>query len=160
MAYTRTRWREGATPPSAANFNNIEDGIEECMAQKVDKASGKGLSSNDYTSAEKTKLAGIAAGAEVNQNAFSKVRVGSTTLEADSKEDTLVISGGNHIVILPVEGSDSMSIATDINNATSSAAGLMSAADKTKLDGINITVSTSSPTSSQGANGDIWFVIE
>lgn len=33
---------------------------------KVDKETGKGLSTNDYTTAEKTKLAGIAANAEVN----------------------------------------------------------------------------------------------
>lgn len=33
---------------------------------KVDKVAGKGLSTNDYTTAEKNKLAGIAAGAEVN----------------------------------------------------------------------------------------------
>ena len=33
---------------------------------KVDKVDGKGLSTNDYTTAEKNKLAGIAAGAEVN----------------------------------------------------------------------------------------------
>ena len=33
---------------------------------KVDKVSGKGLSTNDYTTTEKEKLAGIAAGAEVN----------------------------------------------------------------------------------------------
>lgn len=33
---------------------------------KVDKVSGKQLSTNDYTAAEKSKLAGIAAGAEVN----------------------------------------------------------------------------------------------
>jgi len=33
---------------------------------KVDKVSGKALSTNDYTTAEKTKLAGIAAGAQVN----------------------------------------------------------------------------------------------
>ena len=36
------------------------------FANKVDKESGKGLSSNDYTSNEKTKLAGVAAGAQVN----------------------------------------------------------------------------------------------
>lgn len=36
------------------------------FANKVDKEAGKGLSSNDYTSNEKTKLAGIAAGAQVN----------------------------------------------------------------------------------------------
>ncbi len=33
---------------------------------KVDKVSGKGLSTNDYTTTEKNKLAGIATGAEVN----------------------------------------------------------------------------------------------
>lgn len=39
------------------------------LANKVDVVAGKGLSSNDYTTAEKNKLAGIAAGAEVNVNA-------------------------------------------------------------------------------------------
>ena len=32
----------------------------------MDKETGKGLSSNDFTSAEKTKLAGVNEGAEVN----------------------------------------------------------------------------------------------
>jgi hypothetical protein len=36
------------------------------LANKVDKVTGKGLSTNDYTTAEKEKLAGIASGAEVN----------------------------------------------------------------------------------------------
>ena len=36
------------------------------LAGKVDKVDGKGLSSNDYTSTEKTKLSGVAAGAQVN----------------------------------------------------------------------------------------------
>lgn len=36
---------------------------------KVDKVTGKQLSTEDYTTAEKTKLAGIASGAEVNVNA-------------------------------------------------------------------------------------------
>jgi hypothetical protein len=38
-------------------------------ALKVDKVTGKGLSTNDYTTAEKNKLAGIQTGAEVNVNA-------------------------------------------------------------------------------------------
>ncbi|MEY3439044.1 MAG: hypothetical protein RL265_1629 [Bacteroidota bacterium] len=38
-------------------------------ALKVDKVTGKGLSTEDYTTAEKSKLAGIEAGAEVNVNA-------------------------------------------------------------------------------------------
>lgn len=36
------------------------------FANKVDKETGKGLSSNDFTATEKAKLAGIAAGAQVN----------------------------------------------------------------------------------------------
>lgn len=39
------------------------------LNDKVDKVAGKQLSTEDYTSAEKTKLSGIAAGAEVNVNA-------------------------------------------------------------------------------------------
>lgn len=36
------------------------------MAQKVDKVAGKGLSTEDYTTAEKTKLAGVTDGAQIN----------------------------------------------------------------------------------------------
>jgi len=36
------------------------------LNSKVDKVTGMGLSTNDYTTAEKTKLAGIATGAQVN----------------------------------------------------------------------------------------------
>lgn len=71
--------------------------VKDSLDGKVDKVEGKGLSTEDYTTAEKTKLAGIAAGAEVNQNAFSNVKVGSTTIAADSKTDTLEIAGGTGI---------------------------------------------------------------
>ena len=40
----------------------------------VEQETGKGLSTNDYTTTEKNKLAGIAAGAEVNQNAYANVK--------------------------------------------------------------------------------------
>ena len=40
--------------------------VKAALDDKVDKVSGKGLSENDYTTAEKNKLAGIASGAEVN----------------------------------------------------------------------------------------------
>ena len=47
----------------------IDTAISTLDNSKVDKVDGKGLSTNDYTSAEKTKLSGIAAGAEVNVQA-------------------------------------------------------------------------------------------
>ena len=63
MSYTKTNWVNNSEPPiSADNLNKIEQGIydaTEGLAGKVDKVTGKGLSTNDYTDAEKTKLAGI-----------------------------------------------------------------------------------------------------
>lgn len=49
-------------------ISNI-DGLQSALDKKVNAVEGKGLSTNDYTTAEKNKLAGIAAGAEVNVNA-------------------------------------------------------------------------------------------
>ena len=95
---------------------------------------------NNYTSTEKTKLSGIAAGAEVNQNAFSTVKVGSTSLAADSKTDTLTITAGDNITLTPTASSDSFTIAaTDTTYSdviAGGASGLMTGADKTKLNGI------------------------
>lgn len=95
---------------------------------------------NNYTSTEKTKLSGIAEGAEVNQNAFSTVKVGSTSLTADSKTDTLTITAGNNITLSPTASSDSFTIAaTDTTYSDVVAggiSGLMTGADKTKLNGI------------------------
>ena len=48
----------------------VTDGVAAVdLSGKVDKETGKGLSTNDYTTTEKTKLAGIATGAEVNVQA-------------------------------------------------------------------------------------------
>lgn len=43
-----------------------KDEIDTLLGGKVDAVAGKGLSTEDYTTTEQTKLAGIAAGAEVN----------------------------------------------------------------------------------------------
>lgn len=51
------------------------------------------------TAAERTKLTGVASGAEVNQNAFSKVKVGSTTLSSAAKTDTLELAAGSGITM-------------------------------------------------------------
>ena len=50
---------------NVAEVYNKSD-VDTALSGKVDKETGKGLSTNDYTTAEKTKLAGIAEGAEVN----------------------------------------------------------------------------------------------
>ena len=60
---------------------------------------------------DKTKLAGIAAGAEVNQNAFSSVKVGSSTIAADGKTDTLELVAGSNVTITPDATNDKVTIA-------------------------------------------------
>lgn len=55
-----------------AKINNVIQMVTDLTAVvsgKVDKEAGKGLSSNDFTNTLKTKLDGIADGAEVNVNA-------------------------------------------------------------------------------------------
>jgi len=113
--------------------------IKALLNGKVDKADGKGLSTNDYTTTEKNKLSGIATGAEVNQNAFSNVKIGTTTIAADSKTDTLTIEAGSNITITPDATNDKVTIAakdTTYEDVTTAIHGLMTAADKTKLNGI------------------------
>ena len=60
---------------------------------------------------DKTKLNGIATGAEVNQNAFSNIVVGSTTVVADNKTDTLTIVAGKNMTITADATNDKITIA-------------------------------------------------
>lgn len=60
----------------------VSTATQTALDDKVDKVTGKGLSANDYTTAEKTKLAGIASGAEVN--------VQSDWTEADNTSDAYI----------------------------------------------------------------------
>ena len=57
---------EDSTKPLSANQGKV---LDEKIEMKVDKVDGKGLSANDYTTAEKEKLSGITAGAEPNVQA-------------------------------------------------------------------------------------------
>ena len=81
------------------------------LNDKVSKVSGKGLSTNDYTSSEKTKLSGIETGAQKNQNAFSSINVNDlNTITADSATDTLTIKAGSNISISANTSTDTITI--------------------------------------------------
>ena len=125
---------------SSTSTNPVQNKvINTALNNKVDKVSGKQLSTNDYTTTEKNKLAGIASGAEVNQNAYANIKVGSTTIAADAKSDTLELVAGTNVTLTPDTTNDKVTITakdTTYSAATQSTAGLMSATDKKKLDGI------------------------
>lgn len=93
----------GAAPASHTHDDRYytESEVNNLLNNKVDKITGKQLSTEDYTTAEKNKLAGIASGAEVNQNAFSNLKVGSITISASSKTDALELVAGTGITLSP-----------------------------------------------------------
>ena len=91
------------------------------------------------SAADKAKLDGVAAGAEVNQNAYAKVKVGAKTLTAGSKSATFEVAAGANVTVAGDEATGKITIsATDTTyvDATTTTHGLMSAADKAKLDGV------------------------
>lgn len=69
---------------------------------------------------------GVEDGAEVNQNAFSNVKVGTTTVAADAKTDTLELVAGSNVTITSDATNDKITIAaTDTKYTAASAAPLM-----------------------------------
>lgn len=135
--------------------------------QKVDKVAGKGLSTNDYTTAEKTKLAGLSNYDDSDikasiANTYTKTQVYTKT-EVDNKisaasqnkidkyvsrftdSDRLAYQGDSqvniHYEIATYDSSNNTySKTTDfvtIGPATSTEAGVMTAADKAKLDNLS-----------------------
>ena len=70
------------------------------------------------SSGDKKKLDGIASGAEVNQNAFSNIKIGNTTISADGKTDTVELTAGNNITLTPDATNDKITIAATNTNTT------------------------------------------
>lgn len=64
--------------------------IKTWLSAKVDKEDGKGLSTNDYTTAEKTKLSGIATGA--NKTTVENVLTSTSTTNALSANQGKVLN--------------------------------------------------------------------
>lgn len=104
------------------NYDFTFDGYSQAQADArfVQKEEGKGLSTNDYTNADKTKVTNL-----------TDYVTGGTGAVTDANAATITLSKKN-----PVNGSASTDTVV-INKATTTTAGVMSAADKTKLDGLN-----------------------
>ena len=100
--------------PNSLTFTGATTGTWNGSAAKtvnIPTYSNASTSSAGLMSAsDKSKLDGIAGGAEVNQNAFSNVVVGSTTIAADSKTDTLTLTAGSNITLTPNATNDSITI--------------------------------------------------
>ena len=112
---TRAKGAESANATAIANEVERVTGIEETLnsnitqlqAQKVDKVEGKGLSTNDYTTPEKNKLAAIEAEANkyvlpaATASALGGVKIGSNITLADG--GTISITKANVTSALGVD---------------------------------------------------------
>lgn len=103
------------------DYDFIFDGYSkvDADARFVHQVEGKDLSTNDYSNADKNKV----------DNLNSYVTSGSFVQDANNAAITLNIKD-------PVTDNNSNQVLT-INKATTTTAGVMSAADKTKLDGLS-----------------------
>lgn len=81
---------DGKTLSLAAVAMDKVTGLSAALAGKVDAEAGKGLSSNDYTTAEKEKLAGIAAGAQ--QNVIEAIQANGVALPVSEKAVNLPLA--------------------------------------------------------------------
>lgn len=121
-----------------AAHKDIRDSVSNLsstVSNKVDKVSGKALSTNDYTTAEKNKLAGIAAGA--NATVVDSELSSTSTNPVQNKIVNAALAGKASTATTDSLQSSISSLNTKTSTAaTSSAMGMMSAADKAKLDGI------------------------
>jgi outer membrane protein assembly factor BamE (lipoprotein component of BamABCDE complex) len=71
------------------------------------------------SASDKTKLDGIQAGAEVNQNAFSNVKVGSTIIAATTKTDTVELIASSNVALTPNASSKQVTVAVSPQGAGS-----------------------------------------
>ena len=104
------------------NYNFTFDGYSQAQADElfVKKEAGKGLSTKDYTAEDKKKV--------TNLGSYVSNATGAT---ADANAVAITLEKKN-----PTTGTADSSAIT-IDKATTSKAGVMSAADKTKLDGLS-----------------------
>ena len=112
MAFLNETGLEQVWGKIKTKVSSIENTIDDINEAKVDKVSGKGLSTNDFTTDEKNKLAGIATGAtkvivdstlsNTSTNAIQNKVVANMKSDIDdalsAKLDTITISGDGNII--------------------------------------------------------------
>lgn len=102
-------------------LSRFKSKIDTLLSNKVDKVTGKQLSSEDYTAAEKLKLYSIEAGAQVNAVTSVNGQTGDVVVQggggsSDEKEYTVTISADGK-TITEVSGNDT-TVTVFNNNGT------------------------------------------
>lgn len=128
--YINNNWEViGSTAADLSNYYNKTQ-TDTLLAGKVDMVTGKGLSTNDFTNADVTKLSGIEAGAEVNVQADWNQSDPDADDYIKNKPSIGVYSAGAGIDITSDVISIAQNVRTDIQNNISNI-GLPAAYDNT-----------------------------
>lgn len=110
------------------------------LSGKVDKVAGKGLSTNDYTTAEKIKLAGIAEGAnEYVHPSHTAATSGLYKITVDALGHVIAVT---KVTKEDITGLGIPSTNTTYGLASTTANGLMSKEDYAKLNGMVLATDT------------------
>ena len=119
---------------SSTSANPVENKvIKAALDKKAGLDTATSAANGLMSSTDKSKLDDVAAGAEVNQNAYSKITVGTTEITATSKTDNITVVAGNNVTLTPDAANKKYTIsATDTTYpiVSASADGLMSKEDK------------------------------
>ena len=101
-ALTVERSYEGAAPSVFATGSKVEARLTaKSIDVKVDKETGKGLSTNDYSNADKTKMDSVATDATKNaSDAFLRARANHTGTQAIASIDGLVTALGGKVDVV------------------------------------------------------------
>ena len=136
--------------------------VDTALSGKVDKETGKGLSTNDYTTAEKNKLAGIEAQANkttvddaLDDSSTNPVQNKVVKAALDNKADTADIPTvpitniqKNGTSITPVSGTVDITVPTQASDINAATATQGDKAD-TAIQGIKVNSSTVNPDSNK-----------
>lgn len=117
---------EGAVVDSQLS-NTSENAVQNkviysALGNKVDKVSGKGLSTNDYTTTEKNKLSGISSGAQVN--VIETIQVNGTAQTVSSKTVNISVPTNNNQLTNGAGYQTSSQVQSAINSAISGITGI------------------------------------
>jgi hypothetical protein len=107
------------------------DGLQTALDSKVDKVTGKGLSTEDYTTAEKTKLSGISTGATKTLN-----HANNGSISVDGVEQVVYTHPASHpATMITTDASNRFVTDTDITNWNGKANNTISVLAGTGLSG-------------------------
>lgn len=99
-----------STGTDAVNGTAVNAALQ-TLDSSISATSGQAISAVTITDGKITSSSKINVG-ETNQNAFSNVKVGSTTIAADSKTDTLELVAGSNITLTPDATNDTITISS------------------------------------------------